>query len=244
MKKFFLLFILLSSFIYPQSTNQNILKLKSDSKYLISSVKYNYSPNFQQEYQRKKVGLAVLYSLLLPGMGELYAGDYSSGKYFTITDALLWGTYIGFYSYGNMRKSDYKSYAATYGGVNNNGKNDAYYTTIGNYLSIQQFNNEKALERNFNEMYNVDQYYWNWQNNSQRSAYKDMWTSSESAYNDLKFVAGALILNRVISVINAVRLVNAYNKRQNDELSWQVSFGVKNSLTLPTSLSFNFQTNF
>jgi hypothetical protein len=244
MKKIFLFSILISSFIYSQSPKQNILKLKSDSRYLTTSVNNNYSPDFQQEFQKKKVGLAILYSLLLPGMGELYAGDYSSGKYFTIADALLWGTYLGFYSYGNMRKSDYKSYAATYGGVNNNGKDDAYYTTIGNYQSIQQYNNEKALERNFNEMYNVDQYYWNWQNDNQRSAYKDMWTSSESAYNNLKFVAGALILNRVVSMINAVRLVSAYNKRQNDELSWQVSFGVNNSPTLPTSLSFNFQTKF
>jgi hypothetical protein len=244
MKKFFLFSILISSLIYAQSPKQNVLKLKSDSQYLTTSVNDNYSLNFQLGSQKKKVGLAILYSLLLPGMGELYAGDYSSGKYFTITDALLWGTYIGFYSYGNMRKSDYKSYAATYGGVNNNGKDDAYYTIIGNYQSIQQYNNEKALERNFNEMYNVDQYYWNWQNDNQRSAYKDMWTSSESAYNDLKFVAGALILNRVISMINAVRLVSAYNRGQNDELSWQVSVGVNNSPTLPKRFSFNFRTKF
>jgi hypothetical protein len=244
MKKIFLFPILLSVFIYSQPPKQDILKLKFDSRYITSFVNNHYSPNFQPELQKKKIGLAILYSLLLPGMGELYAGDYSSGKYFTITDALLWGSYIGFYSYGNMKKSDYKSYAAAYAGVNNSGKDDSYYTIIGNYLNVQQYNNEKALERNFNEMYNVDQYYWNWQNADQRSAYKDMWTSSESAYNDLKFVAGALILNRVISMINAVRLVSAYNKRQNDELSWQVSFGVNNSPTLPNRFSFNFQTKF
>jgi hypothetical protein len=244
MKNFILFSILFTGFIYPQSPKQNILKLKSELQHHITSANNNYSPNIQPELQKKKVGLAILYSMLLPGMGELYAGDYSSGKYFTIADALLWGSYIGFYSYGNMRKSDYKSYAATYAGVNNNGKDDSYYTIIGNYLNIQQYNDEKALERNFNEMYNVDQYYWNWQNAGQRSAYKDMWTSSESAYNDLKFVAGALILNRVISMINAVRLVSAYNNRQNDELSWQVSFGVNNSPTLPNRFSFNFQTKF
>jgi hypothetical protein len=244
MKIFILFSFLFAGFIYPQSPKQNILKLKSESQHLTTSGNNNYTLNFQPELKKKKVGLAILYSMLLPGMGELYAGDYSSGKYFTITDALLWGSYIGFNSYGNMRKSDYKSYAATYAGVNNSGKVDSYYTIIGNYLNIQQYNNEKALERNFNEMYNVDQYYWNWQNADQRSAYKDMWTSSESAYNDLKFVAGALILNRVISMINAVRLVSAYNNRQNDELSWQVSFGVNNSPTLPNRFSFNFQTNF
>jgi hypothetical protein len=244
MKKLFLLSILITSLIYSQSPQKSILTLVSDSRNLVVPIDTKYSGYYQEEFHKKSVGLAIFYSLLLPGMGELYAGNYSSGKYFTITDALLWGSYIGFYSYGNMRKSDYKAYATTYGGVSNNGKSDAYYTTIGNYLSIQQYNDAQALAGNFGAMYNVNQFYWNWQNDNQRSTYKDMWTSSESAYNDLKFVAGALILNRVISVINAVRIVSEYNKGQNDELGWNVSVGLNNSPTLPTSLSFNFQTNF
>jgi hypothetical protein len=243
MKKLFLIIILTSGLIHSQSPTKNILNLKLDSKNL-TKTNTKHSPNYQEDFHKKNVGLAIIYSLLLPGMGELYAGQYSSGKYFTITDALLWGTYLGFDIYGNMRKSDYESFAAANGGVNNNGKNAAYYTTIGNYINIQQYNDEKALERNFNQMYNVNQYYWDWKTNAQRSAYRDMWTSSESAYNNLKFVAGALVLNRVISIINAVRLVSAYNKRQSDELGWNVSVGMNNSLTLPTSLSFNFQTNF
>ena len=243
MKKLFFIIILISGLIYSQSPTKNILNLKLDSKNLMKT-NTKYSPNYQEDFHKKNVGLAIIYSLLLPGMGELYAGQYSSGKYFTITDALLWGTYLGFDVYGNMRKNDYESFAAANGGVNNNGKDAAYYTTIGNYINIQQYNDEKALERNFNQMYNVDKFYWDWKTNAQRSAYRDMWTSSESAYNNLKFVAGALVLNRVISIINAVRLVSAYNKRQSDELGWNVSVGMNNSLTLPTSLSFNFHTNF
>ena len=243
MKKLFLFTLLISSLIYSQTPTKNIVILKNESKNLIGSDN-NYSSHFQEEFHKKNLGLAILYSFMLPGMGELYAGDYSTGKYLTITDALLWGTYIGFYTYGNMRKSDYKAFAASNGGVNNSGKSDAYYTTIGNYINIQQYNDEKALERNFSDMYNVDQNYWDWKTNDQRSKYRDMWTSSESAYNNLRFVAGALILNRVVSIINVVRLVNAHNKRETDELGWNVSVGVKNSPTLPTGLSFNFQTHF
>ena len=243
MKKLFFFIFIISSLIYSQIPSKNILNLKHDSKKLTSAGKV-YPKYFQRGFQKKKLGLAILYSLLLPGMGELYAENYSSGKYFTIADALLWGSYIGFYAYGNMRKSDYKSFAASNGGVNNNGKNEAYYTTIGNYLSIQQYNDQKALERNFSEMYDVNQYYWNWKTNAQRSIYRNIWTSSESAYNNLRFIAGALILNRIASIINVVRLVNAYNKRQTDEMGWNVSVGVNNMPNLPTSLSFNFQTNF
>ncbi len=39
---------------------------------------------------KKSVGLAAIYSLLLPGMGELYAEGFSSGKYFLIAEGVLW----------------------------------------------------------------------------------------------------------------------------------------------------------
>jgi hypothetical protein len=71
-----------------------------------------------------------------------------------------------------------------------------------------------------------------------------MWTSSEQTYNDLRFVVGAMILNRVVSAINAVRLVSAYNNRLEEELSWNVSVGIKHTVNLPTSLNINFQKTF
>jgi hypothetical protein len=35
---------------------------------------------------KKSAGLAALYSLVLPGMGELYAEGFSSGKYFLLAE--------------------------------------------------------------------------------------------------------------------------------------------------------------
>ena len=70
------------------------------------------------------------------------------------------------------------------------------------------------------------------------------WSSSESSYTNVRFVVGALILNRVISAINAVRMVPAYNKNLPKELSWNVSVGVENHSTLPSSITFNFVKTF
>ena len=39
--------------------------------------------------EKKAVGLAVVYSLVLPGMGELYADGFSSGKYFLIAEGVV-----------------------------------------------------------------------------------------------------------------------------------------------------------
>lgn len=245
MKKTLFLFLLITCFVYPQEiSSQKILKLENDSKSLSASkIELNLLRQ-QQAFKKKNVGLAIIFSLVLPGMGELYADNYSSGKYFTIADAALWGTYLGINAYGNQKKNNYKAFAASAGGVNNSGKDDVYYATIGDYISVTDFNNEKALERKFDEMYNTEQYYWDWKTTENRRTYRGMWTSSESAFNNLRFVAGALILNRVVSAINAVRLVVAYNKKQSEELGWNISVGVHQAPTLPTSLTFNFQTKF
>ena len=245
MKKILFLLLLITSLIYSQElSSQKVLKLENDSRNLQESISRSKALNYQTDFKKKNVGLAIVFSLLLPGMGELYADNYSSGKYFTIADAALWGTYFGMRAYGNQKRNDYKAFAASNGGVNNNGKDDTYYATIGDYISVNDFNDEKALERKFDQMYNTEQYYWDWKTTENRRTYRGMWTSSESAFNNLRFVAGALILNRVVSAINAVRSVVAYNKKGSEELGWNVSVGVHQTPTLPTSLTFNFQTKF
>ncbi len=71
-----------------------------------------------------------------------------------------------------------------------------------------------------------------------------MWTASEQTFNDLRFVVGAMILNRVASAVNAARLVASYNNNLQQDLGWNVSVDLKNSPLLPTSLSINFIKNF
>ncbi|MCK7525624.1 MAG: hypothetical protein MZV64_52480 [Ignavibacteriales bacterium] len=51
---------------------------------------------------------------------------------------------------------------------------------------------------------------------------------------DIRFVVGGLILNRLISAINAARLVSSYNKRLEEEVSWNFSVGFMNAPNLPT----------
>lgn len=246
MKKITLLIILFSLQIFSQeNSSQKILTLQNDLKTSFKKENQKTSINILQEKDLKKnTGLAILYSLLLPGMGELYAGSYSSGKYFTIAEGALWLTYFGMNTYGNWQKDRYKAFAASNAGVNIEGKDDDYFATISEYLSIDQYNNAKALERNFSEMYS-NKYYWNWTNND-RKAYRGMWVSSEQSYNNLRFIAGALILNRIISAINAVRLVSAYNKNIESETSWNISVGIENAsrVNIPSTLTFSFQTSF
>ena len=109
---------------------------------------------------------------------------------------------------------------------------------------MERGNDEKALERNFDEMYDTEIYYWKWQNTEDRKTYRNIRTSSEQTFNDLRFVVGAMILNRIASAINAVRLVASYNSSLSEEMGWNLSVEMRNNINLPTSLNLNFQTSF
>jgi hypothetical protein len=241
MKYSIIAFLLITSFTLAQTHNQSFLSLKNQ---MIENL--NKQPadlSYSADRTKKNTGLAIIYSLLLPGMGELYADGYSSGKYFTIADGALWGIFFGMNTYANWQRDRYKAYAVTNAGISNDGKDADFYATIGDYSSVAQYNDEQALNRDFGAMYNVETHYWYWPSTEQRRTYRGMWSSSEQTFNDLRFVVGALILNRIASAINAVRLVSAYNKNVDTDLSWNVSVGLSNKSELPTMLVLNFQTS-
>ncbi len=242
MKKTLILLLLNFSILFSQGMqSSSIEELKYE---LMQNITIEDSKELQYKEQKKKTGLAIIYSALLPGMGELYAGGYSSGKYFTIADGVLWGGLIGATAYANNQKDNYESFAVTYGGVDLNNKDEKYFGNIGNYLDIYQYNRSQELDRNFDDVYNEETHYWKWSGQEQRSEYRSMWKSSETAYNSTRFIIGALILNRIASVINAVRLVNAHNKNLKKELGWEVSFNYSNTILRPNNLSMNFVTSF
>lgn len=246
MKFIFLSFFILSTSIHPQNNIDNsFYELKQIVKEEVVNKIEIISPIFTSHNSagKKNSGLAILYSLLLPGMGELYAESYSSGMYFTIAEGVLWGSYIGMNTYGGWQKDRYESFAISKAGINPSGKDKDFYSRISLYSNIEQYNNEKALERKFEEMYDPQQFFWRWNSTEERRKYREMWLSSEQTYNDVRFVVGAMLLNRLASAVNAVRLVSKYNSRL-DEQSWNFSIGTINHPNLPSSLSLNFNTSF
>lgn len=247
MKLISFLLLLTSTFLFSQTDDQKSIQ---ELKYSIKNSEENFQEsdadiNSYKSDEKKSVGLGIVYSLLLPGMGELYADSYGTGKYFTIADGILWGTLIGMSAYSGWQEDSYKTYAASTADVINDGvKDEDFYANIGDYTSVYTYNDQKALERNFDEMYDEEVYFWEWNTTDERRTYRDMWNSSETASNNIRFVVGGLILNRVISAINAARLVSSYNKSIEEEVSWNFSVGFMNQPNLPTSLSLNVQKSF
>lgn len=227
--------IILSNSIFAQQ--EQLLTLKNNLLVNANLDKINIPT---ESFERKSPGLAILYSMLLPGMGEYYADNYSTGKYFTIADGVFWGIFTGVTIYGNNKEDDYRAFANSYGDVSLDGKDDEYFANIGIYENISDYNKDKELNRNFNEVYDEETHYWGWESN-ERKEYRNLWTSSENAKNNVRFAVGALILNRIVSAIFAVRSVSAYNKRESNNLSWRLNFDVKQHQELPPTMVMNIK---
>lgn len=241
MAKVFSLIVIFSSIIFAQADLDIKYSLQLDNTY-----EQEYESNFTTApvREKKKAGLAIIYSLLLPGMGELYAESYETGKYFTVAEGALWMVLLGMDYYAGWQKDNYMNYAVSFGNVNNTGdKSEDYYADIGNYRNIDQYNDDMARKRRFEDMYNPATHYWRWEANNYREEYRSSWLSSESAYNNIRFVAAAMLLNRLASVINAVRLVASYNDSI-EETAWNVYVGTGLEPNYEPKLTFNFRTNF
>jgi hypothetical protein len=165
-----------------------------------------------QAPSRKAVGLAALYSLLLPGMGELYAEGFSSGKYFLMAEGGLWITYALFEIHGNDLRDGARAFAAARGGVTVNGKDDQFFVDIGNFLSMDDYNDKRLRDREPERLYSIEGgQYWLWDSEDSRLTYREQRIASDRSYNNRKFVGAAILVNHVISAINAARAAIAYN---------------------------------
>jgi len=174
----------------------------------------------------KSRGKAFLYSLILPGLGEKYAGANKKAQFFFATEISLWLGYSGFVTYRDWRKDDYKTYAASHAGVELEGKSDSYFVDIGNYDSIYEYNAAKLRQRNLPDYYrDIENNYWNWENEAYRQKFDQLRISADKANNRATFVVGAILANHVISAIDAVWSVYKYEKNRQASLDWNLQLG-------------------
>lgn len=163
--------------------------------------------------EKKSVALAAIYSLLLPGMGELYAGDYSLGKYFTIAEGVLWITLGAVEWHGNSLQDNARDFAVQHAAVSLPGKDDQYFVDIGNYNNTYSYNTAVSRAREYFKTYNAQSAdAWQWDVDANRTLYRDLRVSSDEMFNNTKFIAGVIALNHLVSAINAGRIALAHNR--------------------------------
>jgi len=195
---------------------------------------------------KKSPAKAVLYSLLIPGMGELYADRFDQGKYSLIAEGGLWLTYISFLQYGGWVRDDSRRFAASHAGADIAGKSDQFFVDVGNYKDTYEYNEEKLTDRSPERLYDVNAgYYWRWDTEESRRTFRVMRVSSERVFNNAKFVIGALIVNHIISAVNAARLTRLYNAQQEENLgSWWLESSLLNNGVKPDGIRLSLVHKF
>jgi hypothetical protein len=161
--------------------------------------------------------VAMLYSLLLPGLGEYTLGHHDRAKIFFLAEGAIWTSYAIFRVQGAHRKDIYHEFARVNAGVASR-DDDEFYRIIGNYVSSDgPFSANEQIRREARANYPDDrakqeEYYqehaytgddtWTWQSQAMLDTYQDMRDASESAYHKSDFSLGLAIANRLISVVD------------------------------------------
>jgi hypothetical protein len=162
--------------------------------------------------EKKNVTTAVLYSLLLPGMGELYVGNYGTGKYFTIIESALWLTMGGYDWYATGLRDDSRRFAIQHAQINLNGKDDQYFVDIGEFRNVYDYNVQILRNRTPQNVYNPATSYWSWDSDASRNQFTDLRIASDERFNDMRFVAAAIAVNHLVSAVNAARMAILHNR--------------------------------
>ncbi len=159
--------------------------------------------------------LGVVYSSLLPGMGELYAGRFDRGLYNLVTDLVLWGGFAGFNVSAGWIRDNARTFAAQKAGVSLDGKDEEYFVNIGNYRSIREYNEQKLLQRQLNRLYDESPeagLAWNWDSEKDMREYRDSRLKSEDLYTYAQITVLGLVINRIWSAVQAAIFVRDYNE--------------------------------
>jgi hypothetical protein len=159
-------------------------------------------------------GKAFIKSLILPGWGEMAVGYKKRATLFLIAEGLLWSSFAALNIYGNWKQNDLEKYAVAHAGVNTTGKSASFYSDLSNFYDIYEYNEEKRRFRQYNEVYPMDEdHFWQWKSENNLKKFDQLRTSSEVAKRNATLVVGGIIINHVISAIDAIWVTHQSNKK-------------------------------
>jgi hypothetical protein len=185
---------------------------------------------------------AVLYSLLLPGLGDYYAGKKSRATTFFIIDAALWTTFIVFQVQGHLREDSYQDFAARFAGVTGTDHTDDFYSVVGQFDSSDDYESEfkkesrpdlwpdvgyDAMERYYLENRVADFEEWAWQSSDFRIDYRQMRSDSKVSYRRSEYMIAVLAANRLVASIFAYHAVRSSRGKSDTEVGrYGVDFSI------------------
>jgi hypothetical protein len=163
---------------------------------------------------------ALLYSLLLPGLGEMSLGAKKRAIGFFVAEGLIWTHYVWFQVAGDLRRDDYIEQARLNAGVGVDSAEDDYWKLVGQYdrsSGSGPGSYEEVVRREARDLYPDDpaaqdayvaknlpsgDQAWDWSSADLQADYRDTRNSSNHAFDRAKYSFAAAILNRLVSAVD------------------------------------------
>ena len=155
----------------------------------------------------------VLKSAILPGWGQKAMGFSKRARTFQYVETGLILTIAGTSTFSNIMKKNYIAFSSQHANISSGGKNHEYWVDIGNYDSIEDYNAEHLRNREMDALYPEDKKWsWEWDTSENRRSFEKKRIQSDQLKLTATFGMGALVLNHVISTIDALYLTRTKDK--------------------------------
>ncbi|MGY8751514.1 MAG: hypothetical protein ACKVKJ_05710 [Fidelibacterota bacterium] len=149
----------------------------------------------------------VFKSLIIPGWGQKTLGKPKRARFYNYIESGILLTLISSSTFSNIEKKNYKAFASRHAGISSSGKDHKYWVDIGNYNSINAYNDEHLRNREIDDLYSDDnKWSWGWDLELNRKIFENKRIRSDQLELFATFSVGALILNHLISSIDALYL--------------------------------------
>lgn len=150
---------------------------------------------------------AGLYSALLPGAGQFYNGHRQKAFIMGGIEVAIWTAYIVFDQQGGNKRDDAEEWAAIYAGTGGEHE-DRYWQNVGHYANSDAYNESilreaRALGETPNGLVSGGDT-WQWVNEDRRTGYGKLRADGNSAYDRRDFMILFAVINRAVSVVDAV----------------------------------------
>jgi hypothetical protein len=151
---------------------------------------------------RRDRQLPFFKSLLIPGWGQLSKGQRTKAYAFFTAEALLISSIFAFKVYQGWLEDDYREFASQHAGIEGD-RSHQYYVDIGNWMTTDEFNQQRLRDRAFDRLYNDPADQWQWDSDENRRHFKSTRLGADHAEQRAMLVLGGLILNHLLSAVDA-----------------------------------------
>jgi Family of unknown function (DUF5683) len=150
---------------------------------------------------------AGLFSAILPGAGQFYNDQRKKAYIMVGAEAAIWTAYFVFDTQGDNRMESAAEYAGIYAGTSGDHEN-SYWQNVGKYLDSDEYDDARrrearALQEEFGGPTSAADS-WLWVNDDRQYEYRKLRSSGNSAYDRRDFMILFAVINRAISVVDAV----------------------------------------